>query len=51
MEKKIARRWLTRNKLRLHRDGINSKDRKQIELCFKTLGIKVKAKDKIISKN
>jgi len=51
MKKKTARRWLTRNRLRLFRDGINTEDKKQIELCFKTLGIKIKAKDKIINKN
>ena len=43
MKKKIARRWLRRNKQRLIRDGINKEDGKQIELCFKTLGIKIKA--------
>ena len=44
MKKKTARRWLTRNRLRLFRDGVNDKDKKQIKLCFKTLGIKIKKK-------
>lgn len=48
MKKKIARRWLTRNRSRLFRDGINKKDKKQIKLCFKTLSIKIKTDDNII---
>ena len=51
MKKKTARRWLTRNRLRLFRDGMKDKDKKQVEKCFKTLGIMVKAKDNIITEN
>jgi len=44
MKKKTARRWLTRNKLRLFRDGMNKKDKKQVVLCLKTLNIREKLK-------
>jgi len=51
MEKKTARRWLIRNKSRLYKYGMKDKDKRQVEKCFKALGIKVKAKDNIITEN